>query len=110
MFPVTSRNNLFKRFYNTDVTVVQIKKDDYSGEMEKKSLNSFKADVQPYSGGKAYEKYGAQIECQFRMFCNTEDNIEVKNHVEISGEIYEITYIARWDMGLEVMLKRSSLR
>lgn len=102
-------SNPFKRFYTTNVTIVQYKIDDYSGEKETRVLSSFKADVQPYSGGKAHEAYGVEIECQLRMFCDADENISEKNYVQISGEIYEIVHVAPWNMGFEVMLNRRQL-
>lgn len=103
VFPVTS--NPFNRFYTTDVTVVHYKKDDYSGETDRQVLGTLKADVQPYSGGKAHEEYGLDIECQMRMFCDADENISVKNCLEIAGTKYEIVHVAPWNMGLEVILK-----
>lgn len=109
MFRVTTTNP-FERFYDTEVTVVRIKKDDYSGETVQTELNFFTADIQPYSGGKAYEEYGVNIDCQKRMFCGEHDNISVNNHVKIGGEIYEIVYVEKWGFGYSVMLKRSKQR
>lgn len=104
------KSDPFKRFYNTDVTVVRYEINDYSGEKTTDILGTLKADIQPYSGDKAREAYGVEIECQMRMFCDYDPNIDVKNYLEIKGEIYEVTHIAEWSAGLEVMLKRSRLK
>ena len=103
-------SNPFKRFYTTVVSIVQYKINDYTGEKETKVLGTLKADIQPYSGDKAREAYGIEIECQKRMFCEPDPNIDVRNYLEINGEIYEIVHVAEWNMGLEVMLQRSRLK
>ncbi len=69
-----------------------------------------KADVQPYSGGRAREQYGLDIECQMRMFCDMSDDVKVGNRVEYDGDIYDITYVQKWDSGLVAMLERSRLK
>ena len=69
-----------------------------------------KADIQPYSGGRAREQYGLDIECQMRMFCDMSDDVKVGNRVEYDGDIYDITYVQKWDSGLVAMLERSRLK
>ncbi len=104
------KSNSFERFYKTDVTIANLKVDDYSGETEKEILGTLKADIQPYSGDKAREKYGIEIECQKRMFCSHNPNVDEKNNVIIGDEVYEIVHVAEWEFGLEVMLSRRRLR
>lgn len=103
-------SNAFERFYTTDVSVISFKIDDYTGDAQTSILGTLKADVQPYSGDKAREEYGVEIECQKRMFCAESADIDVKNHIKIDGVIYEITHIARWELGLEVMLNKTRLK
>ena len=62
--------SVFSRFYNKDVIIAEYEIDDYTGKTEKTVLSEIKADVQPYSGGRAREQYGLDIECQMRMFCD----------------------------------------
>ena len=84
--------------------------DSKSPEVVKTVLSEIKADVQPYSGGRAREQYGLDIECQMRMFCDMSDDVKVGNRVEYDGDIYDITYVQKWDSGLVAMLERSRLK
>ena len=69
--------SVFSRFYNKDVIIAEYEIDDYTGKTEKTVLSEIKADVQPYSGGRAREQYGLDIECQMRMFCDMSDDVKV---------------------------------
>lgn len=102
--------SVFSRFYNKDVIIAEYEIDDYTGKTEKTVLSEIKADVQPYSGGRAREQYGLDIECQMRMFCDMSDDVKVGNRVEYDGDIYDITYVQKWDSGLVAMLERSRLK
>ena len=102
--------SVFSRFNNKDVIIAEYEIDDYTGKTEKTVLSEIKADVQPYSGGRAREQYGLDIECQMRMFCDMSDDVKVGNRVEYDGDIYDITYVQKWDSGLVAMLERSRLK
>lgn len=102
--------SVFSRFYNKDVIIAEYEIDDYTGKAEKTVLSEIKADVQPYSGGRAREEYGLDIECQMRMFCDMSNGVKVGNRVEYDGDIYDITYVQKWDSGLVAMLERSRLK
>ena len=97
----TDNDKIFSNYYEID---------DYTGKTEKTVLSEIKADVQPYSGGRAREQYGLDIECQMRMFCDMSDDVKVGNRVEYDGDIYDITYVQKWDSGLVAMLERSRLK
>ena len=60
--------------------------------------------------GRAREEYGLDIECQMRMFCDMSDDVNVGSKVEYDGDIYDITYVQKWDSGLVAMLERSRLK
>ena len=107
MFRVTS---VFNDFYDKTVIIAEYEIDDYTGKTEKTVLSEIKADVQPYSGGRAREQYGLDIECQMRMFCDMSGDVKVGNRVEYDGDIYDITYVQKWDSGLVAMLERSRLK
>lgn len=107
VFRVTS---VFSDFYDKTVIIAEYEIDDYTGKTEKTVLSEIKADVQPYSGGRAREQYGLDIECQMRMFCDMSDDVKVGNRVEYDGDIYDITYVQKWDSGLVAMLERSRLK
>lgn len=107
VFRVTS---VFNDFYDKTVIIAEYEIDDYTGKTEKTVLSEIKADVQPYSGGRAREQYGLDIECQMRMFCDMSDDVKVENRVEYDGDIYDITYVQKWDSGLVAMLERSRLK
>lgn len=107
VFRVTS---VFSDFYDKTVIIAEYEIDDYTGKTEKTVLSEIKADVQPYSGGRAREQYGLDIECQMRMFCDMSDDVKVGNRVEYGGDIYDITYVQKWDSGLVAMLERSRLK
>ena len=107
VFRVTS---VFSDFYDKTVIIAEYEIDDYTGKTEKTVLSEIKADVQPYSGGRAREQYGLDIECQMRMFCDMPDDVKVGNRVEYDGDIYDITYVQKWDSGLVAMLERSRLK
>lgn len=107
VFRVTS---VFNDFYDKTVIIAEYEIDDYTGKTEKTVLSEIKADVQPYSGGRAREQYGLDIECQMRMFCDMSDDVKVGNRVEYDGDIYDITYVQKWDSGLVAMLERSRLK
>ena len=107
VFRVTS---VFSDFYDKTVIIAEYEIDDYTGKTEKTVLSEIKADVQPYSGGRAREQYGLDIECQMRMFCDMSDDVKVGNRVEYDGNIYDITYVQKWDSGLVAMLERSRLK
>ena len=102
--------SVFSRFYNKDVIIAEYEIDDYTGKAEKTVLSEIKADIQPYSGGRAREEYGLDIGCQMRMFCDMSDDVKVGNRVEYDGDIYDITYVQKWDSGLVAMLERSRLK
>lgn len=72
VFRVTS---VFSDFYDKTVIIAEYEIDDYTGKTEKTVLSEIKADVQPYSGGRAREQYGLDIECQMRMFCDMSDDV-----------------------------------
>ena len=107
VFRVTS---VFSDFYDKTVIIAEYEIDDYTGKTEKTVLSEIKADVQPYSGGRAREQYGLDIECQMCMFCDMSDDVKVGNRVEYDGDIYDITYVQKWDSGLVAMLERSRLK
>ena len=107
VFRVTS---VFSDFYDKTVIIAEYEIDDYTGKTEKTVLSEIKADVQPYSGGRAREQYGLDIECQMVMFCDMSDDVKVGNRVEYDGDIYDITYVQKWDSGLVAMLERSRLK
>ena len=96
--------SVFSDFYDKTVIIAEYEID------EKTVLSEIKADVQPYSGGRAREQYGLDIECQMRMFCDMSDDVKVGNRVEYDGDIYDITYVQKWDSGLVAMLERSRLK
>lgn len=102
--------SVFNDFYDKTVIIAEYEIDDYTGKTEKTVLSEIKADVQPYSGGRAREQYGLDIECQMRMFCDMSDDVKVGNRVEYDGNIYDITYVQKWDSGLVAMLERSRLK
>ena len=102
--------SVFNDFYDKTVIIAEYEIDDYTGKTEKTVLSEIKADVQPYSGGRAREQYGLDIECQMRMFCDMLDDVKVGNRVEYDGDIYDITYVQKWDSGLVAMLERSRLK
>ena len=107
VFRVTS---VYSDFFDKTVIIAEYEIDDYTGKTEKTVLSEIKADVQPYSGGRAREQYGLDIECQMRMFCDMSDDVKVGNRVEYDGDIYDITYVQKWDSGLVAMLERSRLK
>lgn len=107
VFRVTS---VFSDFYDKTVIIAEYEIDDYTGKTEKTVLSEIKADVQPYSGGRAREQYGLDIECQMRMFCDMSNGVKVGSKVEYDGDIYDITYVQKWDSGLVAMLERSRLK
>ena len=107
VFRVTS---VFSDFYYKTVIIAEYEIDDYTGKTEKTVLSEIKADVQPYSGGRAREQYGLDIECQMRMFCDMSNGVKVGSKVEYDGDIYDITYVQKWDSGLVAMLERSRLK
>ena len=91
--------SVFSDFYDKTVIIAEYEIDDYTGKTEKTVLSEIKADVQPYSGGRAREQYGLDIECQMRMFCDMSDDVKVG-----------ITYVQKWDSDLVAMLERSRLK
>ena len=60
------------------LTTIQVKP-------KKTVLSEIKADVQPYSGGRAREQYGLDIECQMRMFCDMSDDVKVGNRLNMTA-------------------------
>ena len=45
-----------------------------------------------------------------RMFCDMSNGVKVGSKVEYDGDIYDITYVQKWDSGLVAMLERSRLK
>lgn len=99
--------NPFKRFYNTDIKLLEIKEVGvYSKTHTVTELCSIKADVQPYNGGLAEKEYGLVEECQLRVFCDNSEHISVGNYAEIHGQRYKIIYSAPWNFGAVVILQK----
>lgn len=100
------KSNPFKRFYNTDVKLLEIKETGvYTKTHTVTELCSIKADIQPYNGGLAAKDYGLEVECQKRMFCNNNEHLTEGNYAEISGQRYRIIYVDAWDMGAAAVLQ-----
>ena len=89
--------SVFSRFYNKDVIIAEYEIDDYTGKAEKTVLSEIKADIQPYSGGRAREEYGLDIECQMRMFCDMSDDVNVGSKVEYDGDLSKWTEFSSGD-------------
>ena len=97
----------FRRFYNTDVKLLKIKKTGaYSKTSAVKELGSIKADVQAFNGGLAEKEYGLAEECQLRVFCDNNEHISVGNYAEIYGQRYRIIYTAPRSFGAVVILQK----
>ena len=52
-----------------------------------------------------YEDYGLQIDCQYVFYCPRNSDITVGAYLITDTKTYEVTYVADWNMGLQVMLK-----
>lgn len=98
-------NNPFEPFYDTEVQIIQItEKGVYEKLRTEKVLGTIYADIQPYGGGLAEEKYGYKSECQFRMFCDNTEGIAMGNYIRYKDKTYKIAYVAEGEMGPEVLL------
>ena len=86
--------NPFKRFYNKDVKIIEIKETGgaYTKTHQVRELCAFKADIQPYNGGLAAKDYGLEVECKKRMYCDYNDNLAEGNYAETEGQRYKIIY------------------
>jgi hypothetical protein len=109
-------SNPFEQFYTQDVTVLSIKIDDYSGDSVNTILGAFKADVQPYSTGRAHEEYGLVAnqygltsECQKRMYCPDNECINEGNYVEVQNTRFCIIYAEHWESYAVALLQKVNL-
>ena len=48
-------------------------------------------------------------ECQKRFFCRKNDNITEGALLKIGGRYFEVTYVADWEAGHEVMLNEVTI-
>ena len=95
---VVCRVKSFSRFYNTDVTIINITESGaYTRTQTVTELCSFKADTQPFSGGLLAKEYGLEEECQKRMYCDRNEHLIAGNYAQISGRRYRIIYVEEWD-------------
>lgn len=98
--------NIFSVFDNTTAkTAVKGNYDDYENTYDIIEKSIVTGDLQPYSGDMASKDYGLQIDCQYVFYCPRNSDITVGAYLITDTKTYEVTYVADWNMGLQVMLK-----
>lgn len=99
-------NNIFSVFDNTTAKIaVKENYDDYENTYDIIEKSTVTGDLQPYSGDMASKDYGLQIDCQYVFYCPRNSDIMVGAYLITDTKTYEVTYVADWNMGLQVMLK-----
>lgn len=99
-------NNIFSVFDNTTAKItVKGNYDDYENTYDIIEKSTVTGDLQPYSGDMASKDYGLQIDCQYVFYCPRNSDIMVGAYLITDTKTYEVTYVADWNMGLQVMLK-----
>ncbi len=103
-------DNVFDRFNNTVMEIVELTDyNDYENTYNKVTLGTVNGDLQPYSGELLMRDYGRNKECQKRFFCGQNSNIQEGVYLKAEGVYYMVVYVAKWDMGLTVMLKEVNI-
>lgn len=98
--------NIFSVFDNTTAEIaVKGNYDDYENTYDIIKKSTVTGDLQPYSGDMALKEYGVQIDCQYVFYCPRNSDITVGAYLITDAKTYEVTYIADWAMGMQVMLK-----
>lgn len=99
-------NNIFSVFDNATAKIaVKGNYDDYENTYDIIEKSTVTGDLQPYSGDMASKDYGLQIDCQYVFYCPRNSDIMVGAYLITDTKTYEVTYVADWNMGLQVMLK-----
>lgn len=99
----------FSVFDNTTAQIAELKDyDDYHNTYDINVIGTVNGDIQPYSGELAHKEYGLKIECQYKLFCPKNDEIQAGRYI-IADKSYEIMYVAKWDLGMAVLLKGVTL-
>ena len=99
-------NNIFSVFDNTTAKIaVKGNYDDYENTYDIIEKSTVTGDLQPYSGDMASKDYGLQIDCQYVFYCPRNSDITVGAYLITDTKTYEVTYVADWNMGLQLMLK-----
>ena len=100
----------FDIFARTEAVVVEKGDyDDYENSYTLKEIDRVTGDLQPYSGDLLKADYGLARECQKRFFCRKNDNITEGALLKIGGRYFEVTYVADWEAGHEVMLNEVTI-
>ena len=100
----------FDIFARTEAVVVEKGDyDDYENSYTLKEIDRVTGDLQPYSGDLLKAEYGLARECQKRFFCRKNDNITEGALLKMGGRYFEVTYVADWEAGHEVMLNEVTI-
>lgn len=104
-------DNVFDRFNNTVMEIVELADyDDYENRYNNViTIGTVNGDLQPYSGELLMRDYGLNKECQKRFFCGQNSDIHEGVYLKANDVYYMVVYVAKWDMGLTVMLKEVQL-
>lgn len=102
--------SVFSDFYDKTVIIAEYEIDDYTGKTEKTVLSEIKADVQPYRWWQSKRAIRFRYRMSNAYVLRYVRRRKVGNRVEYDGDIYDITYVQKWDSGLVAMLERSRLK
>lgn len=111
--PCINWNNyksVFDIFRDTEVKIISIKETGaYTKQKEVTELCSVLANIIPYNGGLLASEYGLTAECEYKMFCDTDEHLTEGNYAETGGQRYRIIYAEPWNMGAVAILQRVTI-
>ncbi|MDD6483503.1 MAG: hypothetical protein PUF72_02885 [Clostridiales bacterium] len=100
----------FDRFYNSRITFWNVSGSGQYSDDEPKCEEVFctDADVQPYSGGAAYEEYGIKSEAELRAFFPYSEKVCAGLQCTVGDKVYMTEYVATYDKtwGSVALLRR----
>jgi len=96
-------------FYNKEI-ILLTETDGYmhrgswiDGSLEE--TKTIKCDVQPASREQIYKDYGYYIDCTYRIFCDTDNDIKIGGKVKYKDNIYDIIKLIPWDDYFDMFIK-----
>ncbi len=97
--------NPFSRFYDTEITVYELKDASYGDSGERELLGSVICDIQPYEGGVRSKPFGLDENRSYKLFCDKNSLLKNGRYIMFAGEWYMIVSLMTWSFGMTAVVR-----
>lgn len=99
--------NVFKRFYDTEISVYNESADSYEGSGEDILLGKVICDLQPYDGNTDSNIYGLSENKAYKIYCDKNPLIANGRRVNFGGTWFRIVCAEEWKLGISALIQEA---